>query len=100
MTTSRHLRTDRAERAAYILANVGLGAVVATAPARENGAEYRLTEKGVLLVVGADEKVITMYLPNLAKLRVIFNSALIPSYMYGVFKRNQKHRDYLAKNGL
>lgn len=98
MTLSKHLINDRMERAAFILANIGLGKTIkehyCEADQTQKACWRTLTDTGVIIVYDKKKKkVVTMYIASMKQAKAFFpeNAYILPKNLYSVIKKNQKY---------
>lgn len=88
---SKHASEERLERFMYIALEVGIGEEVARVPTEKETVEV-LTDTGVLLVLGADDLVVTAYIANLDKIFAVWQRAYgttrMPSWLYERYLQN------------
>ena len=89
---SKHMTDDRADRYVTIATKVGFGEVMYTV---QRDGQYglvtmELTSTGVVIVKGADNRIITMYCATVATVKCYFELARMPMGLYNSVRSNEK----------
>ena len=97
MMISKHFRTERADRYAFIVTEVGLGKVIHSHKQQYNkwGTEpciVEITSTGIAIVKTADDKLITMYVLTLNEAERYFVDSAIPFLLAGIIRANMRKK--------
>jgi hypothetical protein len=95
---SKHLRTERIDRAEYIATTIGIGKEVIRKEKKGRDSYSCLTDTGVVIIRGFDNSIITMYIATMAQATAIAEGNL-PKYLKDVVRRNEKKNYQKNQNG-
>lgn len=89
---SKHMLQDRIDRYVFIATQLGFGEIIFTKPHQTSAGAgtFNITSTGVIMIIGYNNTVITMYIGSAEQIRAAYGNNQMPRELVHQIRRNEK----------
>lgn len=97
---SKHMLQDRTDRYVFIATQLGFGEIIFTKPHQTSAGAgtFNITSTGVIMIMGYNNTVITMYIGSAEQIRAAYGKNQIPRELVHQIRRNEKRNFILLQD--
>lgn len=97
---SKHMLQDRTDRYVFIATQLGFGEIIFTKPHQTSAGAgtFNITSTGVIMIMGYNNTVITMYIGSAEQIRAAYGNHQMPRALVHQIRRNEKRNFILLQD--
>lgn len=97
---SKHMLQDRTDRYVFIATQLGFGEIIFSKPHQTSAGAgtFNITSTGVIMIMGYNNTVITMYIGSAEQIRAAYGKNQIPRELVHQIRRNEKRNFILLQD--
>lgn len=97
---SKHMLQDRTDRYVFIATQLGFGEIIFTKPHQTSAGAgtFNITSTGVIMIMGYNNTVITMYIGSAEQIRAAYGNNQMPRELVHQIRRNEKRNFILLQD--
>lgn len=97
---SKHMLQDRTDRYVFIATQLGFGEIIFSKPYQTSAGAgtFNITSTGVIMIMGYNNTVITMYIGSAEQIRAAYGNNQMPRELIHQIRRNEKRNFILLQD--